>query len=80
MGDMDFDLKIAMLKKKTGAVSEDDLYKSTKSFCERQLGQMMDKFSGFTFEQALFCDGFFSMLIPSELFGEPLVMENVYLF
>lgn len=80
MGDMDFDLKIAMLKKKTGAVSEDDLYKSTKSFCERQLEQMMDKFSGFTFEQALFCDGFFSMLMPSELFGEPLVMEDVYLF
>lgn len=80
MRDMDFDLKIAMLKKNVGAAAEDDSYNSAKTFCERELGQMMDKISGFTFEKTLFCNRLFSMLMPSKLFGEPLVMENVYLF
>lgn len=80
MRDVDFDLNIAMLKKNIGAASEDDSDKSTKTFGEKQLGQMMDKISGFTFEKALLCDSLFSMLMPSELFGEPLVMENVHLF
>lgn len=76
----DFDIQIATIKKKIEIDSEERLVQEDTELFEKQIRYLTDKISGFSFEMKIFCDGLFSMLMPADLFGEPIVENNVFLF
>lgn len=76
----DFDINLAMLKKHTCQPFTADSDKERGELYKKEVEQFKARISRFTFERIAFCNGLFSMLMPSELFGQPIVMGNLLLF
>ena len=80
MDQKDFDINIAVIRKNlVGKTKEESLQQGENSY-EEQIECLKEKILKFTFEKKEFCNGLFSMLMPSELFKDPMIVDNIVFF